>query len=283
MLESMEMLDIAYRYATNHRISFSTNVIPSKSKTKGIIFSDKSLRFSHVPIKLDCIPLPWVEQSKYLGNRMTSRMDGFSSDIREKRAQFITRNCELNQEFSLAHPAVKCKINAIYNSSFPGSVLWDLSCDNAKMIVNSWSVAVRHMWDLPFNSHRYLIEELSGMHAQTMLICRFINFIQSIKKSPKQAVQFLYQKVKSNVETVTGKNIRYVIEKSGVEDIEDMKTNGLKKSLKFCESPSEHGWKVQFIKEIVDVKQKVLFLNQESDMMFEDEDLEYLIEFLSTN
>ena len=277
-----EMLDIAYKYATNHRISFSTNVIPSKSKTKGIIFSDKSLRFSPVPIKLNGIPLPWVEQSKYLGNRMTSRMDGFSSDIREKRAQFITRNCELNQEFILAHP-VKCKINAIYNSSFPGSVLWDLSCDNAKMIVNSWSVAVRHMWDLPFNSHRYLIEELSGMHAQTMLICRFINFVQSIKKSPKQAVQFLYQKVKSNVETVTGKNIRYVIEKSGVEDIEDMKTNGLKKTLKFCESPSEHGWKVQFIKEIVDVKQKVLFLNQESDMMFKDADLDYLIEFLSTN
>ena len=82
---------------------------------------------------------------------------------------------------------------------------------------------------------------------------------------------------------MTGKNIRYVIEKSGVEDIEVMKTNEMKITLKFCESPSEHGWKVQFIKEIVDVKQKVLFLNQESDMMFEDEDLEYLIEFLSTN
>ena len=78
------------------------------------------------------------------------------------------------------------------------------------------------MWDLPYNSHRYLIEELSGMHAQTMPICRFTNFIQSIKKSPKQAVQFLYQKVKRNLDTVTGKNIRYVVENSGVEDIEDI-------------------------------------------------------------
>ena len=129
-----EMLDIANQYATNHRISFSTNVIPSKSKTKGIIFSDRSLKFSPVPIKLNGVPLPWVEHSKYLGNRLTSKMDGFSSDIQEKRAQFITQNCELNQEFSFAHPAVKCKINGIYNSSFPGSVLWDLSCDNAKMV-----------------------------------------------------------------------------------------------------------------------------------------------------
>ena len=64
-----------------------------RAKRKGIIFSDKALRFSPVPINLDGIPLPWVEQSKYLENRMASRMDGYSSDIREKRAQFITRNC----------------------------------------------------------------------------------------------------------------------------------------------------------------------------------------------
>ena len=92
------------------------------------------------------------------------------------------------------------------------------------------------MWDLPYNSHRYLIEELSGMHAKTMIICRFINFVQSIKKSPKQAVQFLYQKVKENLNTLTGRNIRYVEEASGVEGIEDMKTSQLKKTLKFCES-----------------------------------------------
>ena len=149
--------------------------------------------------------------------------------------------------------------------------------------MNIWSVAVRHMWDLPYNSHRYLIEELSGTHASTTLICRFTNFIQSIMKSPKQAVQYLYQKVKGNLDTVTGKNIRYVAEACGVEDIENIKTSQQKKTLKFCESSAEDAWKVKFLKEIVDVKQKVLFLNEESDVMFEDEDLEFLIEFISTN
>ena len=142
-------------------------------------------------------------------------------------------------------------------------MLWDLSCENAKMIMNSWSVAVRHMWDLPYNSHRYLIEELSGTHASTMLVCRFTNFILSIMKSPKQAVQYLYHKMKGNLDTVTGKNIRYVAEACGVEDIENIKTSQQKKTLKFCESSAEDAWKVKFLKEIVDVKQKVLFFNED--------------------
>jgi hypothetical protein len=113
--------------------------------------------------------LPWVEKAKYLGNKMTGVLDGYATDVREKRAQFIERNCDLNQEFSSAHPEVKNRINRIYNSSFPGSVLWDLTAHNTKMIINTWSVAVRHMWGLPFNAHKYLIEKLSGTHARTML------------------------------------------------------------------------------------------------------------------
>ena len=74
-----KMLNIASRFAAEHKISFSTNVIPAKSKTKGIVFSDRKLRFNPVPIKLDGNPLQWVEQSKYLGNRVTGLVDGYSS------------------------------------------------------------------------------------------------------------------------------------------------------------------------------------------------------------
>ena len=36
-----KMLEIAEKYANDHRISFSTNIDPNKSKTKGIIFFQK--------------------------------------------------------------------------------------------------------------------------------------------------------------------------------------------------------------------------------------------------
>ena len=167
---------------------------------------------------------------------MTGVLDGYAADIREKRAQFIERNCEINQEFAFAHPEVKTRINRIYNSSFPGSVLWDLSSKNSQMIMNSWSVAVRHMWGLPHNAHRYLIEMLGGTHAKTMLMSRFIKFIQSIKKSPKKAVQFLFEKVRKNVNTVTGRNMDFVERVTGKSELAKIHIKEVMKEVKYCDS-----------------------------------------------
>ena len=121
-----EMIDISEKYATSHKIQFSTHPEAKKSKTKGIIFSRKSLTFQPEPVKLCGNPLPWVTSAKYLGGQLTSILDGYQVDVKCKRAQFIERNCELIREFPLAHPHVKSRINQIYNSAFFGSVLWDM-------------------------------------------------------------------------------------------------------------------------------------------------------------
>ena len=89
-----------------------------------------------------------MERAKYLVNEVTNVIDGLSKDTKVKRARYIERNIELIQEFPSAHPEVKCKINQIYNSSFPGSVLYDLTSDPVRQLVNSWSVSVRHMWGI---------------------------------------------------------------------------------------------------------------------------------------
>ena len=169
-----EMVDIAATYAKDHNIKFSTDPLPKKSKTKGIIFSQKPLNYEPAPIILSGNPLPWVEEAKYLGGQLTNIPDGYQQDVRVKRACFIERNCDLNQEFPMAHPEVKCKMNRIYNSSFPGSVLWDLTAPYTAQIINSWSVSVWQMWDLPRNSHRNFIESLGGTHAKVMLMSRYI-------------------------------------------------------------------------------------------------------------
>ena len=154
-----EMLEIAQNYVNEHNISFSTHPEPAKSKTKGIIFSRTPMKFTPDPLVLDGNPLPWIEHANYLGNVITSIPDGWSKDARQKRAQYIEKNVEIIQEFPSAHPEVKCKINRIYNSSFPGAMLYDLSSDSVTHLVNSWSVSVRHMWGLPLQAHRYLITQ----------------------------------------------------------------------------------------------------------------------------
>ena len=86
------MLNKVEQYALNHNINFSTNPEPNKSKTKGIIFGGK---YSEDPqnLSLNGNNLPWVKKAKYLGNTITSEINGLQKDIIEKRAQYIERNC----------------------------------------------------------------------------------------------------------------------------------------------------------------------------------------------
>ena len=278
-----EMLNIAESYASDHKISFSTHHLPEKSKTKGIVFSKKELNWSPAPLILCNNPLPWVKNAKYLGNFIGNIVDGLSKDVRIKRARFIEKNCELLQEFPLAHPEVKCKINRIYNSSFPGSVLWDLSSKNVQQLINSWSVSTRQMWDLPMDSHRYFMEELGGTHAKTMLYSRFVTFIQSLGKHSKFPVQFLLNLTKENVMSITGRNIRQILAETGQEDIFKVKVSELKRNFKFYDIQNEDKWKVTLIKELTEVKQGSVFLEtSHGENLLSNSEIEQIINYVST-
>ena len=279
-----EMLRLAHEYVQEHNIAFSTDPEPSKSKTKGIIFSRRLLSFTPEPLELNGNPLPWIENAKYLGNTITGIPDGFSKDAKQKRAGYIERNVELMQEFNIAHPDVKCKINRIYNSSFPGSVLYNLSSDSVRHMVSSWSVSVKQMWGLPHQAHRYLVRELGGQHAEEMLIIRYVKFVQSIRKSPKLAVQFMLEKTHKNVNTVTGSNFRYIHDKIGHDcDIFDVKPSFVKENAKFSEMREDDRWRVNLIKEIVNINQNVLDLNHDNVAFFTSEQLNEILDYVSTS
>ena len=156
---------------------------------------------------------------------------------------------EIIQEFYFAHPEIKTKINRIYNTSYSGSVLWDLGSENVQKLINSWSVSVRHMWNLPRQASRELIEPLSGTHAKTMLYSRFVQFIQSIQKGSKSAAHFLLELIKNNKETLTGKNIDIILRETGDNDIMDINAKQLKKKLFFKELDEGSKWKIGIIKE----------------------------------
>ena len=136
------------------------------------------------------------------------------------------------------------------------------------MLINSWSMDTRHMWDLPRNSHRYLMEELGGTHAKSMLYSRYVTFMQSISKHDKFPVQFLFHLTRSNLMSVTGRNIRRILDETGQEDIVKIKVTELKKSFQFCRMEDANKWKVEMIKELVNVKQGTMFVEDEDHEEF---------------
>ena len=64
--------------AAQHNISFSTHPIASKSKTKGMVFSEKELKWT--PELLCGHKLPWVKDAKYLGNIITNIFERMGKD-----------------------------------------------------------------------------------------------------------------------------------------------------------------------------------------------------------
>ena len=127
------------------------------------------------------------------------------------------------------------------------------------------------------------MEELGGTHAKIMLYTRFITFIQSIGRHSKFPVQFLLNLTKNNVMSVTGRNIRKILDETGHTDVFKVKVNDLKKSLKFCEIQEEDKWKVNLIKELTNVNQGLMSLvaeNQEN--LLSNEEIHQIIEYVSS-
>ena len=280
-----DMLNLASEYVEDHNISFSTHIDPAKSKTKGIVFSRKRLNYEPEPLLLNSNELPWVHRAKYLGNIIEDVPNGLLHDAKVKRAKYIERNVELELEFQLAHPEVKCKINSIYNSSFPGSTLYDITSESVRQLVNSWSVSVRQMWNLPLNAHRYLVEPLGGEHAFSMITIRFVKFLQSIRKSEKIPVQFMLRKVLDNVNTVTGKNARFIQERIGTYDsLLNINTKQLKSKLKFCPIENADVWKVNLIREITNINHSILQIEptDESDIFLTKDQLKEIVNYVSS-
>ena len=168
-------------------------------------------------------------------------------DIKIRRGKFINKNIELNQEFWFSHPSTRITINTIYNFDFTGSPIWDLFCKEAVMLENSWNTAVRIMYDLPLQTHRYFIEPLSGAkHWKFVLIERFLGFLEQILKSRKTVPKHILKYVKHDVKSVTGSNLRNILLLTDRDAIEEVSKHDIK-ALKYHEVTIENSWKIGLI------------------------------------
>lgn len=149
------------------------------------------------------------------------------------------------------------------------------------MLENSWSVSVRHMWGLPLASHRFFVEALGSTHARTMLLSRFTSFVQSLLKSTKPVVLLLLLKVCQNVNTVTGRNIRYILAETKNQDIFKLNVKKIKQEFRFSPMRKEDKWKPNFVKELVDLKQSYRSVPCDETELSEEE-IDTIIEYLAT-
>ena len=109
-------------------------------------------------------------------------------------------------------------------------------------------MAVKILFDLPRETHRYFIEPISeSLHLKTMICSRFLSFFHGLQKCDKTAVRLLSNACKSNVMTTLGKNLNNISQDCQC-DITDLSKNYVKNNLTFANSPEEDIWKVPMLK-----------------------------------
>ena len=186
-------------------------------------------------------------------NHFNNQTDGMRQDVKVKRANFINKNIELNQEFSFSHPLTKVKMNLIFNFQFNGSPVWDLFSKEAIMLENSWNTAVKVMFDLPVQTHRYIIEPISQTkHLKIVLLERFLSFLEQIHKSKKNVPKQLLSFIKNDARSTTGSNLRKMLLLTKKNNIDELSKDDVA-ALHYHEVDPKDGWKIKMIKEITDL------------------------------
>ena len=222
-------------------------------------------------------PLPWTDKFKHLGVTMGDRIDGCSLDMNIKKAQYISKNIELNQEFHFSHPYTRLKLNSIYNSHCYGSPLWDLFGACAVQLESSYNRSVKVMLDLPYATHRSLIEPLTNeVHLRIVLVKRFLSFIQKIKSSGKPPLVMLLSEAISDARSTTGSNMRNIMLTVGKTTVNDVDITDVN-NFKYFEIDAKDKWRIPFAREIIEVKANTLEVPG-----FDEDELKTILEYVCT-
>ena len=247
-----EMVSICEKHAVDNNLMFSTDIDPKKSKTMCVAFNCSN-RGDLSPVKLNGDNLPWVPKAKHIGNHLHE--DGSTdTDLKCKKGIFIQNAMELNQEFSSLPASIRFRLNLLYNSHFTGSNIWKFESEEAKHLVSSWNKNVKVIYDLPWATHRWILEEITGCNLKYMLYTRFTKFVKAIFKSSKPAVKFLYSTVASDVRSVTGSNLRSILVNTGVQVVPGAAQGWvIKKQTQFPVPEVDH-WKVPLLHSLLLVR-----------------------------
>ena len=110
------------------------------------------------------------------------------------------------------------------------------------------------MADLPYATHRYLIEPVSGQqHMSTTVMRNFLQFISKVRQSPKPVLRQMYSIAKDDVRTTTGSNLRNILLLTNLTSVDELRPSTVAQ-IKYKEISSINKWRVPLIKELIDMK-----------------------------
>ena len=103
------------------------------------------------------------------------------TDVRGKRAAFVTRSTEITETFGFASPLEVLKAVKFYTCDFYGSMLWDLGGDQVKQLLNCWSTCVKLAWNVPRATHTYFVDHLLACDLSSARVDIMVRYLKLFK------------------------------------------------------------------------------------------------------
>ena len=262
------MVKICQDHAKQYDLLFSTDSNPEKSKTVCLSFGMNKNELASIYLNGD--PLPWKTKAKHIGSTLHESLL-LDQDISEKRGMFIDVCMNLNQEFKFAKSETQIKMLNLYNCHFTGSSAWDFNSNEVEKFYSSFNRNLKVIYDLPWPTHRWLCEALSGIHMKKMIYSRYIKFLNNIVgKGTKENCRSLLNYCISDVRSQTGGNIRKIFLDTGVRITPGVTAATAISNYTVYKVVEEQEWKLPLLHSLLEVR------DDQWEIRFGDDDVEQL-------
>ena len=225
------------------------------------------------PLKLYNKPLPLVDSWPHLGHTISAD-ETPTADMELRCNQLTGKFHNLRQELGRQDPLVFMTLINVYLLCLYGSSLWDLGAEVTEKVDKTWNSMIRQVFGLPFQTHRYILNSISGAkHIRLKLLSRFKNFYIQLKKSNRPEVEHLLRLQERDQRSVFGRNCALVRDSTNSPSVAEANIN----SVSVHPVPLGEQWKIDCLKELLSVRRGEGTLAQ-----FTKEDLEAQIHLIYT-
>ena len=126
------------------------------------------------------------------------------------------------------------------------------------------------MLDVPRDTHRFFIEPLrKSRHVIFSLYIRYLNFVDQVSACCKPVMTNLLNLVKHDCQSRTGLNLRYIMLRTHVSNVDELKPSDIRK-LVYNEIPKTEEWKIGFVEELIDCQHNQLSIPGFNHLELED-------------
>ena len=252
------MLDCCEKYAAEHNLKFSTDPVPSKSKSKCIYFCGKLTRLAKPdPLTLLGEELPWVANADHLGHVLDQSCT-MDKDAQVKRARFIDRTVGLRESFYFAYPEQQIRAVQVYACDAYGSMLYDFASVSCESLFKSWNTCIKLSWNVPRNTFTYLVDHVLAANfvsLRNQVYGRFASYFQNLFSSSSREVRHLARIVSRDARSVTFKNIEHLTSLSGYSPW-DYSAAKIRQHLPVAEVPAVDWWRPSFLGKLLTMRSR---------------------------